>query len=49
MSKEEILNVIKLLSALESWCYSNQNKLPEALKASLTESIDILSREVLRD
>jgi hypothetical protein len=49
MSKEQILDVIKLLAALESWGFANQNALPDELKASLTESIDILSKEVLRD
>jgi hypothetical protein len=49
MSKEEILNVIKLLAALESWGFANKQAIPDELKTALTELIDALSREVLRD
>ena len=48
MNKEQILEVIKLLSALESWGFSNGQKLPDYLHDRLIDSVDVLSAEVLK-
>ena len=48
MTKEQMLEVIKLLSALESWGFSNGQKLPDFLHDRLLDSLDVLSAEVLK-
>ena len=48
MSKAELLEVLKLLSALESWSFADKHRLPDHLLDRLNESIDRLSREVLK-
>ena len=48
MTKEDILEIIKLLSALESWGYSNKQMLPDFLQDSLTSTLDVLCKEVLK-
>ena len=48
MSKQEVLNVIKLLSALESWSFAEKHRLPDYLHEQITASIELLSKEVLK-
>ena len=48
MTKEQILEVIKLLSALESWGFANGQRLPDYLHDRLIDSVDVLSAEVLK-
>lgn len=48
MTKEEILSIIKLLSALEAWGFSLKERLPDYLLEDLDKTIEMLSREVLR-
>ena len=47
MTKEEALQAIKLLSALESWAFSTKNLLPDYLHEELHTSMDVLSKIVL--
>lgn len=47
MSKEEALNLIKLLSALESWAFSVKQPLPEYLHDDLCGAVQKLSVFVL--
>lgn len=47
MTKAEHLELIKLLSALESWGFSQNERLPDYLHDRLLESIEKLSKEVL--
>lgn len=47
MHKVDLLNAIKLLSALESWGFSNGSTLPKFLHARIHESIQVLSFELL--
>jgi hypothetical protein len=49
MSKSDYLEIIKLLSALESWCYSMKERPPEYISDQLQWAIDKLSKEVLND
>lgn len=46
MTKEEALQAMKLLSALESWAYSN-NKFPDYLHDHLESVMDTLERIIL--
>ena len=48
MSKEQMLEMIKLLSALESWSFSSGQRLPDYLFESLDKAIGELSAEVLK-
>lgn len=48
MSKEQILEVIKVLSALESWGFSNNQRIPDFLHDRLLDAIDELCAEVLK-
>ena len=47
MNKEEALNIIKLLSALESWAFSTQNMLPDYLQNDLCVAVKKLESIVL--
>ena len=48
MTKEQILDIIKVLSALEAWSFANQHRLPDYLLEDLDKSIEVLSAEVLK-
>lgn len=46
--KEFTLDLIKLLSALESWSFSAGKPLPDYLLDNLIEVVDRLTKEVLK-
>jgi hypothetical protein len=48
MTKEQILETIKLLSALEAWSFANQHRLPDYLLEDLDKTVEVLSAEVLK-
>jgi hypothetical protein len=48
MSREEMLDIIMLLSALESWGFSVKEHIPDYLHERLTDAIDVLRAEVLK-
>ena len=48
MTKEEILDTIKLLSALEAWSFAEKHQIPVYLQEDLDKVIAALSTEVLR-
>lgn len=47
MTKEEALQAIKLLSALESWAMSQAARLPDYIHEDLTRSMEVLERILL--
>jgi hypothetical protein len=47
MTKEEALQAIKLLSAMESWALSQQTQMPDYLHDDLCRSMRVLERIVL--
>jgi len=47
MTKEEALQAIKLLSAMESWALSQQTQMPDYLHDDLCGSMKVLERIVL--
>ena len=47
MTKEEALQAIKLLSALESWAYSQQARLPDYLVDDIQRSMSVLEMVLL--
>ncbi len=48
MTKEQILEVIKLLSALESWSFADKHNLPDFLYEKITASMEVLEKELLK-
>ena len=48
MTKQDCLEIIKLLSALESWSFSTGSKFPDYLGEQISDSIEKLSKEVLK-
>lgn len=48
MTKEQILDIIKLLSALEAWSFAEKPRLPEYLLDDIDKTVKILSAEVLK-
>lgn len=49
MSAQELLFMMRLLSALESWSFSSKTALPDYLHEQLDEAVKIIEREVLKD
>ena len=48
MTKPELLEVIKLLSALESWSFSSKTMLPDYLYEKIEASMELLTKELLK-
>lgn len=49
IDKEFALQTIMLLSALESWSFSNQVRLPDYLHERLADVVEHLSKKVLHE
>ena len=47
MTKEEALKLIKLLSAMESWAFSQSTQIPDYLVDDIHRSMGVLERIVL--
>ena len=47
MTKEQALQAIKLLSALESWAFSTKTMLPDYLHEELGVALEVLEKIVL--
>ena len=47
MTKEEALQTLKMLSALESWAFSLKSPLPDYLHDNLTVAMEVLERIIL--
>jgi hypothetical protein len=49
MTKEEALRVIKLLSAMESWAFSQKETMPDYLIGDVGTAMEILERIILKE
>ena len=49
MSKEQALQALKLMSAIESWAFSLKAPLPDYLHDNLSSVMDTLERIILGD
>lgn len=49
MSKQEALKVIKLLSAMESWAFSQPNRVPDYLIEDIGTVVEILEQIILKE
>ena len=48
MTKQEALQILKLLSALESWSFAkDRGTIPDYLLEDLTNAVDMLTKEIL--
>ena len=47
MTKEQALDLIKLLSAVESWSFADEHRMPDYLYEKIDDSIKALEKEVL--
>ena len=48
MTKEQILQLIKLLSAVESWSYADKHRMPDYLYERIDDAMAVLEQEVLK-
>jgi len=48
MTKPQLIELIKLLSALESWSFADKHRLPDYLLEKLDLQIEIVTNEVLK-
>ena len=48
MTKEQYLDLLMLLSALESWALSSKERLPDYLHDRINDNVDALRKEVLK-
>ena len=48
MTQKQALELIKLLSAIESWSFANGHKMPDYLYDHICEAMEILEKEVLK-
>ena len=49
MSKEEALKIVRLLSAMESWAFSQPNRIPDYLIEDVNTAMVILERIILKE
>lgn len=47
MTKEQLLDLLMLLSAIESWGFANQRRLPDYMADRLSDSVDLLRTHLL--
>lgn len=48
MTKENALDILQLLSALEGWSMTEQHTIPEYLHDTLTSVVDLLRVQILK-
>ena len=48
MTKQQLIDLIKLLSALESWSFANNQRLPDYLLERIDAAMERLEAEVLK-
>lgn len=47
--REQAIDLLMLLSALESWAFAADNRLPDYLSAMLQDAVELLRAEILED
>ena len=48
MTKEQALQIIKLLSAVESWSFADKHRMPDYLYEQNEKAMEVLEQEVLK-
>jgi len=49
MNKSDALAILKLLSALESWGFTVDKRMPDYLAETLSEAMEVLEKVVLEE
>ena len=49
MTKEEALKLVRLLSAMESWAFSQTNRIPDYLIEDVGTAMQVLERIILKE
>ena len=49
MTKTELLRLLRLLSALESWAFAQGKTLPDYIHEQLGDSMAVVEHEILRE
>lgn len=48
MTKQEYLDLLKLLSAVESWSFASRTLMPDYLYEKIADGVAMLEREILK-
>jgi hypothetical protein len=48
MTTEQTLQIIKLLSAVESWSFADNHRMPDYLYEQIEKAMEVLEQEVLK-
>jgi len=48
MEKTDLLDIIKLLSAVESWSFADNHRMPDYLYDRIDKAMEVLSNELLK-
>lgn len=48
MTTQELLQLMRLLAALESWAFAQGKMLPDYLHDDLSNSVNMIEREILK-
>ena len=49
MTTQELLQLMRLLAALESWAFAQGQMLPDYLHDDLCKAVTMIEREILKD
>lgn len=47
MTKDQLLDLLMLLSAIESWSFSDKHQMPDYLHERLCTAVDVLRHEMM--
>ena len=47
MTKPQILDLLMLLSAIESWSFADKHRMPDYLYERIDQTIDLLRKELI--
>jgi len=48
MTKQQLIELVKLLSALESWSFADKHRLPDYLLENLDKQMEVVTLEILK-
>lgn len=48
MTKQELLRLMRLLSALETLCFLDKKEIPPQWRGTLCDCVEVLEREILK-
>ena len=49
MTKPDLISILKLLSALESWSFARGVRVPDYLHDQLSSALDLIEIEILKE